>query len=155
MRMCSAAYATAAARPGGEIQLRKYARDVPTDGVFAEDEPVGHVLVAHPRHHRAEDFYFASAQAGRVGCLAGLFAGLGFHSTQQRGGAPAFTFPPKFSKTTSAARTSASTTSGSGSLRVCASSGRAVSNGIPSRTNSHSAASRCRFAAGSVLAANA
>ena len=36
---------------GAEIQLRQYARDVPVDGVFAENEPIGDVLVAHPLRH--------------------------------------------------------------------------------------------------------
>ena len=65
---------------GAKIQLRQYARDVPVDGVFAQSEPVGDVLVAHPLCHQAEDLCLASAQA-RI--LANLFMGLfGLYFTQ-------------------------------------------------------------------------
>jgi len=43
------------------------------DGVFAEGESVGDVLVAHPVRHQAEDLCLTSAKArDHVGLLANL-----------------------------------------------------------------------------------
>lgn len=77
---------------GWEIQLCQYARDVPVDGVFAEGESVGNVVVGHPVRHQAEDLCLAATKAGR---FVGLLANLAFYLAQQCRGGASITFRAK------------------------------------------------------------
>jgi hypothetical protein len=62
-------------RPGWEIPLGQDVRRMAVHGVFAQDQPVGDLLVAQALRDQMQNLHFPLREAGQVECVAGLYTG--------------------------------------------------------------------------------